>query len=145
MKIRRMLHRQGFRYRLHQKNLPGRPDLVLPRYRLCIFVHGCFWHRHPGCRYATIPKTRHDFWQAKFDQNVARDTRVKLELLALGWRVIELWECGIRGSAHDLEWLPSVIRDCNQKSLSWPVLLEDGADTLAVIATVPTWPSGRHS
>ncbi|QNH04281.1 DNA mismatch endonuclease Vsr [Pseudomonas sp. B11D7D] len=120
MKVRRMLHRQGFRYRLHQKNLPGRPDLVLPRYRVCIFVHGCFWHRHPGCRYATTPRTRHDFWQAKFEQNVSRDTRIKLELLALGWRVIELWECGIRGLEFDMDWLSEAIRDCNQKCLSWP-------------------------
>lgn len=122
MKIRRMLHRQGFRYRLHQKNLPGKPDLVLPRYRVCIFVHGCFWHRHPGCPNATTPKTRTDFWQAKFQQNVVRDTKVKLLLLALDWRVIELWECGIKGSESDMHWLSEAIRDCNQKSLSWPDL-----------------------
>ncbi|MCQ4300197.1 very short patch repair endonuclease [Pseudomonas songnenensis] len=122
MKVRRMLHRQGFRYRLHQKDLPGKPDLVLPRYRLCIFVHGCFWHRHPGCRYATTPRTRHDFWQDKFEQNVSRDTRIKQELLALGWRVIELWECGIRGPESGMDWLPDAVRDCNQKNLSWPDL-----------------------
>lgn len=121
MKIRRMLHRQGFRYRLHKKNLPGRPDLVLPRYRLCIFVHGCFWHRHPGCRYATTPATRPEFWQAKFEQNIARDTRAKMELFAQGWRVFELWECGIRGPESQMTWLFESIRDCNQKSLSWPV------------------------
>ncbi|WP_218833847.1 very short patch repair endonuclease [Pseudomonas fragi] len=120
MKIRRMLHRQGFRYRLHQKNLPGKPDLVLPRYRVCIFVHGCFWHRHPGCSNATTPKTRTDFWQAKFQQNVVRDTRVKFELLAMDWRVIELWECGIKGSESDMDWLCEAIQDCNQKSLPWP-------------------------
>ncbi|BCA30458.1 hypothetical protein PtoMrB4_44350 [Metapseudomonas otitidis] len=123
MKVRRLLHRHGFRYRLHQKNLPGRPDLVLSRYRVCIFVHGCFWHRHPGCRYATTPKTRPEFWQAKFEQNVARDAKVKAELLVLGWRVIELWECGIRGPESGMEWLLSAVRDCNQKIVCWPDLL----------------------
>lgn len=122
MKVRRLLHRHGFRYRLHQKSLPGRPDLVLPRYRVCIFVHGCFWHRHPGCRYASTPKTRPEFWQTKFDQNVTRDTRIKAELLASDWRVIELWECGIRGPESGMAWLLEAIRDCNQKSLSWPDL-----------------------
>lgn len=120
IKVRRLLHRHGFRFRLHGKELPGKPDLVLPRYRVCIFVHGCFWHRHPGCRYATTPKTRADFWQHKFDQNMSRDTKVKNELLASGWRVIELWECGIRGPESGMDWLFEAIRDCNQKSLSWP-------------------------
>ncbi|HHX0983490.1 TPA: very short patch repair endonuclease [Pseudomonas aeruginosa] len=120
--IRRLLHRNGFRYRLHQRDLPGRPDLVLPRYRLCIFVHGCFWHRHPGCRFATTPKTRAEFWKTKFDQNVARDTRNRIELLSTGWRVMELWECGIRGPEADLIWILEAIRDCNQKSISWPDL-----------------------
>ena len=122
MKVRRLLHRHGFRYRLHQKNLPGRPDLVLSRYQVCIFVHGCFWHRHPGCRYATTPSTRPDFWRSKFDQNVARDTRIKAELIALGWRVIELWECGIRGPESAMDWLPEAVRNSNQKCLSWPDL-----------------------
>lgn len=122
MKVRRLLHRHGFRYRLHHKGLPGKPDLVLPRYRLCIFIHGCFWHRHPGCRYATTPSTRKEFWQAKFDQNVARDTRSKSELLAAGWRVMELWECGIRGPKAELMWILDAVRDCNQKNIFWPAL-----------------------
>lgn len=121
IKVRRLLHRHGFRFRLHQRNLPGRPDMVLARYKVCIFVHGCFWHRHPGCRYATTPRTREEFWQLKFAQNVARDTRNRNELLELGWRVIELWECGVRGSESELLWLPEAIRDCNQKHLSWPL------------------------
>ncbi|WP_309137393.1 very short patch repair endonuclease [Pseudomonas sp. LS44] len=125
MKVRRLLHRHGFRYRLHQKNLPGRPDLVLPRYRVCIFVHGCFWHRHFGCHYATTPKTRPAFWQTKFDQNVTRDARIKAELLASGWRVFELWECGIRGPESGMEWLLEAICNSNQKSLSWPDLLPE--------------------
>ncbi|MGV2833767.1 very short patch repair endonuclease [Pseudomonas shirazensis] len=120
MKVRKLLHRQGFRYRLHQRNLPGKPDVVLPRHRVCIFVHGCFWHRHPGCKYASTPKTREDFWQTKFDQNVKRDIRNREELLRLGWRVIELWECGIRGSEAGMSWLRETIPDCTQKYISWP-------------------------
>lgn len=120
MKVRRLLHRHGFRYRLHQKDLPGKPDLVLPRYRLCIFVHGCFWHRHPGCRFATTPSTRPEFWQSKFDQNVVRDTRNKNALLTMGWRVLELWECGIRGPEAEMSWLLEAVPDCNQKYISWP-------------------------
>lgn len=120
MKVRRLLHRHGFRYRLHQKDLPGKPDLVLPRYRLCIFVHGCFWHRHPGCRFATTPSTHPEFWQSKFDQNVARDTRNKNALLTMGWRVLELWECGIRGPEAEMSWLLEAVPDCNQKYISWP-------------------------
>ncbi|MFF7860955.1 very short patch repair endonuclease [Pseudomonas monteilii] len=120
MKIRKLLHRQGFRYRLHPKDLPGRPDVVLPRYNLCIFVHGCFWHRHSGCRYATTPKTRPEFWKAKFDQNVNRDLQTRAKLLSLGWRVFELWECGILRPAAEMDWLPHAIRDCNQKHISWP-------------------------
>ena len=94
--------------------------MVLARYKVCIFIHGCFWHRHPGCRYATTPRTREEFWQLKLAQNVARDARNRNELLELGWRVIELWECGVRGPESELLWLPEAIRDCNQKHLSWP-------------------------
>lgn len=95
---------------------------MLSRYRVCIFVHGCFWHRHPGCRYATTPKTNDEFWHTKFDQNVARDTKNKKSLLALGWRVFELWECGIRGPEAEMIWILEAIKDCNQKLVSWPDL-----------------------
>ncbi len=91
--VRRLLHHLGFRFRLHRTDLPGRPDLVLPRYRLVIFVHGCFWHRHQGCLNCTMPKTRTDFWISKFDQNVARDARTARALRRSGWRVITIWEC----------------------------------------------------
>jgi DNA mismatch endonuclease (patch repair protein) len=123
MKVRRFLHRNGFRFRLHKGDLPGKPDLVLPRHQLCIFIHGCFWHRHPGCRYATTPKTRAEFWQEKFSKNVQRDLKNKTELLQLGWRVFELWECGIRKPEAELSWLPGAVRDCNQKEVSWPAFL----------------------
>ncbi|WP_123495803.1 very short patch repair endonuclease [Pseudomonas frederiksbergensis] len=120
MKVRKLLHRHGFRYRLHSRKLPGRPDVVLPRYNVCIFIHGCFWHRHSGCRYATTPRTREEFWRLKFDQNVERDLRNKTELLQQGWRVFELWECGIRGPEAEMYWLLEAVRDCNQKYVSWP-------------------------
>lgn len=96
MALRRALHARGFRYCLHSKKVKGRPDLVLPKHRAIIFVHGCFWHRHEGCRYATTPATRVAFWQAKFDANVARDSAVRGALLAAGWRVATIWECALR-------------------------------------------------
>lgn len=91
--VRRVLHAMGYRFRLHRRDLPGRPDVVLPRYRIAIFVHGCFWHRHPGCRGASMPKTRADFWAAKFEANKARDRAAATALLAAGWKVLVLWEC----------------------------------------------------
>lgn len=99
--LRRALHARGFRYRLHERGLPGRPDMVLPRWRAVILVHGCFWHRHPDCRYATTPATRTAFWQAKFDANVVRDARNILDLQAVEWRVAVVWECALRGAAVD--------------------------------------------
>lgn len=91
--IRKLLHGFGLRFRLHRADLPGSPDIVLPRYRAVIFVHGCFWHRHPGCRYSTTPKTRQDYWLPKFANNVERDARKEAQLRELGWRVLVVWEC----------------------------------------------------
>ena len=96
MALRQALHARGFRYRLHGADLPGRPDLVFPRHRAAVFVHGCFWHRHPGCRYATTPATRMAFWTAKFGANVARDGHVQGALAAMGWRTGVVWECALR-------------------------------------------------
>lgn len=95
MRVRRALHAAGLRYRLHAKGLPGRPDLIFPSRRVAVFVHGCFWHRHPDpdCKLARLPKSRLDFWVPKLEGNRARDERNKAELEALGWTVIELWEC----------------------------------------------------
>ena len=97
--VRRIAHRLGFRFRLYRKDLPGRPDLVFPRYRAVIFVHGCFWHRHPGCRFAYSPKTRVQFWDEKFRKNVDRDRRNVQALHKLGWRVLVIWECETRSDA----------------------------------------------
>jgi DNA mismatch endonuclease, patch repair protein len=94
--LRRALHARGFRFRLHSRKVHGRPDLVLPKHRAVVFVHGCFWHRHQGCRYTTSPSTRPEFWQAKFEANVIRDSAVRTTLLADGWRVATVWECALR-------------------------------------------------
>lgn len=94
--LRRALHARGFRYSLHSKNVPGRPDLVFPKHHAIVFVHGCFWHRHEGCRYTTTPSTRPEFWQAKFDANVIRDAAIRDQLIEAGWRVATVWECSLR-------------------------------------------------
>lgn len=91
--VRSLLHGMGYRFRLHRPDLPGKPDIVLPRYRAVILVHGCFWHRHPGCRLAYMPKSRRDFWQAKFAATVCRDVEVEQRLKALGWHVLIVWQC----------------------------------------------------
>ena len=96
MIVRRIAHGLGFRFRLHRRDLPGSPDLVFPKHRAVIMVHGCFWHRHPGCRYATSPKTRVRFWEEKFEGNVVRDRRNEDALDELGWRVLVIWECETR-------------------------------------------------
>ena len=94
LEVRRLLHREGLRFRLHAA-LPGKPDLVFPKYEAVVFVHGCFWHRHPNCRYATTPASNQEFWQAKFNANVARDKRVLARLRREGWRVFTVWACRI--------------------------------------------------
>ena len=95
MRVRRVAHAMGLRFRLHRKDLPGNPDLVFPRLRVALFVHGCFWHRH-GCYRTTSPRTRAAFWSAKFGRNICRDRKNSRRLRTLGWRVIVIWECSIR-------------------------------------------------
>lgn len=97
--VRSLLHRMGYRFRLHRSDLPGKPDIVLPRHKLIIFVHGCFWHRHKGCRFAYTPKSRVEFWECKLGGNVERDIRVRKTLRKLGWRVVIVWECELRNAA----------------------------------------------
>jgi len=91
--VRSHLHKMGFRFRLHRKDLPGKPDIVLPKYRTVIFVHGCFWHRHKSCKYSYNPKSRKKFWREKFEGNVERDKRNRKELSSLDWRSVVVWEC----------------------------------------------------
>lgn len=93
LRVRRFLHRAGLRFRLHDKRLPGTPDIVLPAFGTVVFVHGCFWHRHKGCRYATTPATHRQFWLTKFEQNSRRDRDVRRKLKRAGWRVDVIWEC----------------------------------------------------
>ena len=101
--VRKVLHSMGYRFRLHSKNLPGSPDIVLPKYKTVIFVHGCFWHRHENCKYASTPKTRKEFWNKKFNDNILRDKK-NLEILSsLGWKIIIIWECEIRNKKINLE------------------------------------------
>lgn len=97
--IRRLLFADGFRYRIHVKTLPGTPDLVLPKYRAVIFVHGCFWHGHDGCKYAKLPTTHVEFWRDKISKNKERDQRVRQELVSGGWRVLTIWTCSINNQA----------------------------------------------
>lgn len=96
MIVRRLLHSMNYRYRLHRKDLPGSPDITFGTRRKAIFVHGCFWHRHPGCSRATSPKTRSEFWAQKFDRNVERDLQAEQRLGHLGWRSLVVWECETR-------------------------------------------------
>lgn len=94
--LRSLLHRAGYRFRLHDSNLPGSPDIVMAKHRTAILFHGCFWHRHEGCRNSTTPSTRRDFWQAKFDGNVTRDKANEERLIDLGWHLIVVWECELK-------------------------------------------------
>ncbi len=98
--LRSLLHRAGYRFRLRRKDLPGTPDIVLPRYRLAIFVHGCFWHRHTGCRRASTPAANQERWEKKFARNKQRDREVQQALSANGWRVHVVWECELMRSPH---------------------------------------------
>lgn len=120
--VRKYLHARGFRFRLHQTALPGRPDIVLPKWRTVIFVHGCFWHRHPGCDKATNPSSNIEKWTSKFSNNVARDRKVRDALTKEGWNVIVIWECGIgrRSDISHLDWLPDAIMQPTESVMEWP-------------------------
>lgn len=100
MVVRKFLHAMGYRFRLHAKDLPGRPDIVFRSRRKVIFVHGCFWHRHDGCHKTTTPKTRREFWQSKFAANKARDAKVQKELRDLGWKYLVIWECEVKDTQN---------------------------------------------
>ncbi len=94
--LRSLLHKRGFRFRIHDKRLPGKPDIVLPRYRTVILVHGCFWHRHPNCQYASTPKSRQKFWLNKFEKTIQRDKGQAAMLEEMGWHLIVVWECELK-------------------------------------------------
>ncbi len=107
--VRSFLHRSGLRFRLHGRNLPGKPDLVFPKYRAVVHVHGCFWHRHRGCRYAYMPSSNRSFWMEKLTGNAKRDRRIDQQLHGLGWKPITIWECEV-GNERALERLADRIR-----------------------------------
>lgn len=115
--VRKVLFSAGLRYRIHVKTLPGKPDIVLPKYKTVIEVRGCFWHRHPGCKEATTPSTHIEFWQKKFDGNVARDKKTEAELTALGWNYIAVWECELKRPGF-LESLSAKIREYASNTLA---------------------------
>ena len=110
LRVRRLAHAAGFRFRLHRRDLPGTPDLVLPKYRVALFVHGCFWHRHEGCPKAYTPKSRADFWAQKFAANVERDDRTAEKLRGLGWKPVVIWECETTDPVRLAEILEERIR-----------------------------------
>lgn len=101
VKVRKYLFSKGYRFRKNDKRYPGKPDIVLPKYHVAIFVHGCFWHRHEGCKDATTPKTRTEFWLEKFDKNVKNDQIKQEKLRELGWKVIVIWECELKRSFQE--------------------------------------------
>lgn len=111
MRVRQAAHAMGLRFRLHRKDLPGTPDLVFPKYKTVVFVHGCFWHRHSDCCKASMPKSRLEYWQSKFDANVARDARAAAQLRELGWNVATIWECETHHSQDITSRLGAILGD----------------------------------
>ena len=106
--VRKFLHKNGFRYRLHVKDMPGKPDIVLPKYKTVIFIHGCFWHGHEGCRYFVVPKTRTEWWLNKIQVNATNDARAENTLKADGWNIIKIWECELKKASIN-ETLPQLL------------------------------------
>lgn len=96
MLVRKFLHKNGFRYRLHVKDMPGKPDIVLPKYKTVIFIHGCFWHGHEGCKYASLPTTRTEWWQEKIGRNIQNDIKAEAALKAANWNTITIWQCELK-------------------------------------------------
>lgn len=114
--VRKYLFSKGYRYRKNDARYPGKPDIVLPKYKTVIFIHGCFWHRHEGCRYATTPKTRVEFWESKFRKNVANDKKHQEELEAAGWKVITIWECELKKN-HFEETMINILNSFNSEEI----------------------------
>ena len=109
LRVRSLMHQAGYRYRLHVSGMPGKPDVVLPRYRTAVFVNGCFWHRHPGCKHASTPKTNVGYWAQKFERNVSRDEETHAALRREGWTVVVIWECQTRNAMQLASLLSAVL------------------------------------
>ena len=122
--LRKLLFAEGYRYRISEKSIPGHPDIFLRKYNTAVFVNGCFWHRHEGCKYAYIPKSRLEFWQKKFDDNVRRDAVVKNELKKHGIKCLIVWECTIRQMKKETQLRSRVIKECEDFFLSDKQMLE---------------------
>lgn len=122
--LRKLLFAEGYRYRISEKSIPGHPDIFLRKYNTAVFIHGCFWHRHEGCKYAYIPKSRFEFWQKKFDDNVRRDAAVKDELKKHGIKCLIVWECTIRQMKKEPQLRSRVIKECENFFLSDKQILE---------------------
>ena len=134
IKVRSLLHRLGFRFRLHRKDLPGNPDIVLPKHSAVIFVHGCFWHRHPGCSRATTPASHRDYWLPKFSRTVERDFKNQEQLRSSGWKVVVVWECELKNLdilADRLQkrfWLRPSFTNKNRNALDLPRKIPNFSD-----------------
>jgi DNA mismatch endonuclease, patch repair protein len=116
MRVRRLVHGMGYRYRLHARQLPGCPDLIFRRFKAVIFVHGCFWHRHDGCKFARVPKSKQEFWLRKFEENRARDQRTMSELRRLGWRIFIVWECSLGDLSRVGEQIKMFLEDGHESA-----------------------------
>ena len=110
--VRSLLHRVGYRFRIHVSSLPGRPDIVLPKYRTVVFVHGCFWHRHKGCKASTNPKSHKRFWSDKFARNIANDKKHRRQLRHMGWKVVTVWQCQLKRPDLVLRRINGIICRC---------------------------------
>ena len=139
--VRSLLHRLGFRFSLRRRDLPGKPDIVLRRWRCVVFVHGCFWHRHAGCAVARAPKSRTDFWDAKLARNAARDASVQAALESRGWRVVTVWECELKDRLGLAERLQTEIRGV--ASVAEPGLARVAEDSVAYGRTLARKRRGR--
>ncbi|MDD9824438.1 MAG: DNA mismatch endonuclease Vsr [Gammaproteobacteria bacterium] len=126
--VRSILHRLGFRFRLHARKLPGKPDIVLPKYNTVIFVHGCFWHRHVGCPRASTPASRQEYWLPKFQRTVQRDKENRQKIRGLGWNVITVWECELKKPESLTDKLETLIRHASPHFPVTPLPLAKAAE-----------------
>lgn len=130
MLLRSFLHKNGFRFRLHVKDLPGKPDIVLPKYKTAIEVRGCFWHQHLGCKDARIPSTHAHFWKTKFMKNIARDQKNEKELLALGWKCIVVWECELI-KQNAFETILDMVKSSSKKTRLYENIEKESSDIVS--------------